>query len=348
MDKNSIPDLYLNKTRRAKRIGLTNTCNETKKDSQPFVKDSSTLTQILCMYLEKEEFEIDSAIEVIKNLKTERLLYSEISNRLFSFAQKDNSDSRNVAIFVSNVDILKEKILNTNNAEYEDIKPIVLKLYDHTQLANHQVSVFKVGQEQFDTYLKNSDYMNKKDSTISAKLDNAVDQMTTKVDSKIESVTSQVVSLVALFTAMSFLVFGGLSSFESIFSNIQDTSLLKLIILSSVWGFAILNTIAIFMFFTSRVVGKSFKISVQNANTLFKQYPYIILSNYTLLSILLFSSWLYMYVKKFGYKLPESYCQASVYLFIGSLFFMIVFLTVLGFILFKKKIRTENSNPAEK
>ncbi len=140
---------------------------------------------------------------------------------------------------------------------------------------------------------------------------------------------------------MSFLVFGGLSSFESIFSNIQETSLLKLIVLSSVWGLAIINTIGIFMFFTSKVVGKSFSKSSAEKDTLYNRYPYITLGNYVLLLIFSTSSLLYLYIKQYGYTWPQSLNQCKFFIILSiSILFIFLFS---GYFVFIKKKKTKTS-----
>lgn len=302
-----------------KRNKTTNISKTPKPANISLSDDPYELTRILCSCLESKQFNAQSAIAIIEVLKTKKLIYSEISNHLFC-ASRDN-----VANFISNIEILKEQVTNSNNPNNQEIEHIVLKLYDHTHLANHQINVFKIGREELDTQLKNSDYLNTE-----------IKSLISKVDERIESVNSQVISLVALFTAMSFLVFGGLSSFESIFSNIQETSLLKLIVLSSVWGIAIINTIGIFMFFTSKVVGKSFNKSSSENDTLYNRYPYITLGNFILLSIFFISSFLYLYIKQFGYNLPPSLKQSIPYI-IGFIGMVIVFGFAVHFIFKKKK-----------
>jgi len=99
-------------------------------------------------------------------------------------------------------------------------------------------------------------------------------------------------------------------------------------------------------FFTSRVVGKSFKVS-ENANTLFRQYPYIVLCNYILLAIFLLSSWLYLYVKKIGYHIPEPIFQRSSCFFVISFLIIVLILAVLGWYLFSKKIVVKQENSPE-
>lgn len=300
------------------------------------VKNSSELTALLCIFLENEKFDFNATIEVIRSLKSEKLIYSEISNHLFVTSKE------NVATFLSNVAKLKEKVFDPNSKEYEDLRHIVLKLYDHTQLANHQVNMFKIGQERFDNQLKSSDFFNEKIESNRETIDSMIKENNNFINQKIDSVNSQVVSLVALFTAMAFLVFGGLSSFESIFSNIQDVSVLKLLMLSSVWGIAILNTIAVFMFFTSRVIGRSFQADPSENNTLFNRYPYLILGNYILLSIFFISSSLYLYIKHKGYKLPDQIiCNETI-----AFAVLFVLLAIIGYCCFfkKPKNKVKNSN----
>lgn len=236
--------------------------------------DEVTLTNILCDSLASDVFNVATAINILEHFKGKRIIYSIVSNRMFTlYDDKAQTSSNAGALFVSNVDKLKDDITCGNDNE---LKKIVMKLYDHTQLAIHQVNMFRLNKDQFENMVKNSDILNQ----------------------KIESVNSQVLSLVALFTAMAFLVFGGLSSFESIFSNIQSVSLPKLIVLAAVWGLGITNIIAVFMFFTSRIIGKSFSVA-KTDDTLFHKYPYLIASNYSLISIFLVFSWVYVFLNEF-------------------------------------------------
>ena len=172
-----------------------------------------------------------------------------------------------------------EKLKNavSEDSRYQDLRPYAIRLYDHAHLALNQINVFKLSKEDFESIISSSETIN----------------------TKMESLSSQVLSLVALFTAMAFLVFGGLSSFESIFSNINNTSTLKLIILSTIWGLGILNTIAVFMFFTSRIIGKSFRQDNRDNATLFQKYPYLILGNYILILIFTVCCSLFFITKNF-------------------------------------------------
>ncbi len=236
--------------------------------------NEETLTNILCstLKIDSNKYNIENSINVLRAFEGKRIIYSVISGFIFSISDKQGH-SNEVADFTTNVDKLKELVLH--NSKYNDIKDKVIRLYDHTQLANNQINVFKLNKDEFENLIATSKTINQ----------------------KFETSNSQSLSLVALFTAMAFLVFGGLSSFESIFSNLEKVSTLKLIVVASVWGLGILNVIAIFMFFMSKVIGKSFRHTDEKGVTLFQKYPYLILGNYVLISIFIFSSSLFLIVK---------------------------------------------------
>lgn len=293
--------------------------NENQKYNNINTDDPFLLTKIICTSLTKssKEYNIESSISILKQLNGRKLIYSEISNYMYSIASdRSGNDGNEMANFTTNVDALKNKVIN--NLNYSDINDVVIKLYDHTQLAIHQINVFRFNKEDFEERVKNSDEINK----------------------KIESVNSQVLSLVALFTAMAFLVFGGLSSLESIFSNIKDISIVKLIVLASLWGLSIINVISIFMFFISRVIGKSFKQDVSENSTLFQRYPYLILGNFILISIFSFSSWLLLFIKKFDYSeslLSKHFWSEKNIIIFLLILIPLIFIAYLYFLFFCKR-----------
>ncbi len=234
------------------------------------------LTILLCKELEKgsQEYDVNESIRALANLKEQRIIYSVISDEMYSMSNKDDQ-SAEIGNFISNIEKLKNAV--SEDSRYQDLRPYAIRLYDHAHLALNQINVFKLSKEDFESIISSSETIN----------------------TKMESLSSQVLSLVALFTAMAFLVFGGLSSFESIFSNINNTSTLKLIILSTIWGLGILNTIAVFMFFTSRIIGKSFRQDNRDNATLFQKYPYLILGNYILILIFTVCCSLFFITKNF-------------------------------------------------
>lgn len=162
-----------------------------KQDNCYVNQDEFEITSLVCAALKTDSSKfndsvIDTVIELLKRLNGRKLIYSVISNQMYTLSSnKSSSDGKEFANFTANVDKLKDTVLK--NEKYKDLHDIIIKLYDHTQLATHQINVFRFNKEEFESMIKNSEEINK----------------------KIESVNSQVLSLVALFTAMAFLVFGG-------------------------------------------------------------------------------------------------------------------------------------------
>ena len=104
---------------------------------------------------------------------------------------------------------------------------------------------------------------------------------------------NQLISLIGIFTALSFIVFGGVSSLEGLFAQIQETHTLKLVLVGSLWGLVLFNLLSIFEYFVSRVSGKNFKYTDEPDASFYQKYPLVLIGNTILLTIFLISSWLY-------------------------------------------------------
>ena len=87
-----------------------------------------------------------------------------------------------------------------------------------------------------------------------------------------------------------FLVFGGVEFLGGVFSKIEDVPVLKLIMIGCIWSLCISNLIYTFMFFVESMI--VYKKEHKQIKYL-KKYPMIIFSNYILIVIFLFSSWVY-------------------------------------------------------
>ena len=159
------------------------------------------------------------------------------------------------------------------DAERERTQKTIIKIWDHVNLARKQYILF---------CHKDEDY------------EKIVDEKMEMAEAKIsKEMNIQLISLVAIFTALSFLVFGGISSLDNIFSGVQDIPIIKLLIIGCIWCFCIMNLIFTFMFFVARIT----KLSVRstddvNANII-KKYPLVWWSNYVIISVLCLGCWLF-------------------------------------------------------
>lgn len=246
--------------------------------------------------------------------KHERILYSSISNYIFGLYGDDLSEEfgdekiGNMQTNITSVfqyaygDKFKSFINSKTEKEkrlLKKIPAITLKLLDHINLACQQCSSLKQTDEE---------YKEKFDKSIVPFKDKLQKEM-----------NAQLLTLVGIFTALSFLLFGGISSLENIFAGIQTTSILKLIILGCIWGLCLVNLIFVFLFCVAKMTNLPFASTNKDGTTIFKKYPIFWWTNYILVSIFIIATILLYFPKnqmlEWIYKkcaeIPALVCFAS-------------------------------------
>lgn len=103
-----------------------------------------------------------------------------------------------------------------------------------------------------------------------------------------KTLTSQLITMVSIFTALSFLVNGGLALTEIITVNL-DVPLSKLLCIVFGGGLVFTNIIFVFLFCISKMTNLSFKSSKRRDANFFQRYPVVCWVNY-LLSFLFLSA----------------------------------------------------------
>ena len=86
----------------------------------------------------------------------------------------------------------------------------------------------------------------------------------------------QFISLIAIFTALSFIVFGGITALDNIFNGMKNFPIFSLLILGSLWGLLICNLVFVFIFFISKLTKLSIKSSEAKIASYVEKYPYIV------------------------------------------------------------------------
>lgn len=195
--------------------------------------------------------------------------YSEISSFLFE------RDEKAIGRFLSNIDSLRSHARKKadEDPEYEDMYLAIEKLWDHAHLAERQAAAFRHGDEDFET--KFEKYITPFEAKFSREMN------------------MQLLSLIAIFTALSFLVFGGISSLDNIFAGAKDIPILKLMIIGSIWSLCISNLVFFFLYFTAKLTKTEIRTSTNTQDNVFKQHFFIIGVNFILLLILAVSCLLY-------------------------------------------------------
>lgn len=201
-----------------------------------------------------------------------RWFYSDITNYLFAIDENDQTT------FFSNL----EEMLKFSHTGYssggekensEELQRMIDKLWDHSNLAQRQKEI-----------------IGKKESDIKRLMELVV---TPQMMEFREKMSKELISLIAIFTALSFIVFGGISSLDNIFDGVVSVPIIQLVIVGCIWGLCMLNLVFVFMFLISKLTGLPMKSDDSPEASLSKKYPFLTWSNFFLLLILTISSWLY-------------------------------------------------------
>ncbi|GAA0816352.1 hypothetical protein [Clostridium tertium] len=302
------------------------------KEEINYLQYTRDIISFMCK--EKNDFEknFNKFLKLIDSNKEVRILYSEISNNIYKII--NDCDLENINI---NLERIKDEIILNkfeNYPEYKCIEKIIIKIYDHFNLAIYQLKKLNTDDENFKKRV--GQVISPINNSNNKKIDKKLTQIDSAIKTEAGNLKNEFIGLIGMFTAMSFLVFGGLEFLGGIFSKIEDVPILKLIMIGSVWSLCISNLIYAFMFFIENIV---IHRKVKNGQPKYlKRYPMIIISNYILVFIFLFSSWGY-YCRKnkidnIIFNLANNY--SMIY------FVMLIILLIASLIFIFKKLKTEN------
>lgn len=262
-----------------------NTLNQ-KPGKTEWDKMSEAMKQLVDLFfLERSIFKSKDPLDILKKYIKEhdRLLYTVLSDAIYeSFIKTEEKE----ALILGNIDYLLdlcnkdiEESSNLNNKKELQNKKIArkvaLKIKDHTNLAIRQYRSLKQTDEEYNRKFK--------------------EQIGVFKEKLTQDITSQLITLVGIFTAIAFVVFGGISSLGSIFSDINKKSIIKLIISSSIWGIAMFNLIFGFLLGISKMTGLN--ISNSNSRDFIKKYLLVFWMNAIMITILVVSLWLHFMFK---------------------------------------------------
>lgn len=167
------------------------------------------------------------------------------------------------------VEIAKTKY--REESDYLSTFKMALKFQDHVNLAIQQKSLVKKTRKEMSQEV---------DSVIAPRIGEITKEM-----------TSQLVGMVAIFTALSFIVFGAISSLEGIMNALGNAtentnSVLPSLIVAIAWAFCVMNLLFCFMYFVIRVTNLPKPVD-ENAKNVVQRYPIVFLTNFILLAAFL-------------------------------------------------------------
>lgn len=179
----------------------------------------------------------------------------------------------------------------------ETTKRILVKLWDHYNLANAQFSDL-VRDGFYETFLKEKEQIQK--------------EYKEQINNEGRKLNRDLIAMVAIFTAMSFLVFGGLSSLSSILSlSIKELPVLTIGVECLVWGICVYNLIYLFMYLVGKLIDK--QITSRDSDKFYKRHAIFLIGNGIIFSALLVTGWLYFIQTDFSGWYTQLYHYMGVY-----------------------------------
>lgn len=180
--------------------------------------------------------------------KYDRFLYSVITSAIL----REKSENK-ITFVMGNIKTIVERI--QRNSSTEDDYPILdselensivtisqnkykllIKLYDHCNLANTQRAVYNQTRQD-----------------ISRLNDDSIKQ---KVGEYEKDITTQLISLVSIFTALAFVIFGSISVLDNLLQNIKDLVIIKTILIADLWLICMSTIFILFTRFICFLTGK--------------------------------------------------------------------------------------------
>lgn len=257
--------------------------DEEKSSIKAIISERETKIAEICskLFQSNADFNVEKTFEEIEKYINdhERFLYSVFSNYVFHVIKEEEEFGN----FNHNIDLLFEHLerIDPNQYgkdDYDQIEKVMFKIYDHVNLAYRQFADLKETEDDFERKFK------KNAAPFETKLT--------------KELNAQLLTLISIFTALAFLIFGGLTSLENLFSN-YTAPLTKIIAIGSVWGFCMINVIFVFLVCISKMTKITFETTSDTEANIFQRYSIVWWTDWILLSICSLSSWLY-YVTKNG------------------------------------------------
>lgn len=234
-----------------------------------------------------EQFKADKAFESLLkyNKEYDRILYSTISNIIYKKYESSGSAELSGTL-LSNIDALvkysespdnihklKDSCKgNTTPKDIDTTRKTVIKIWDHISLASHQYTMLKQTDDDYDRKFKKRIAEYKEEMT--------------------KEMNTQMITMVGIFTALAFLIFGSISSLDGVFENLE-MPLFKILSIGIIWGLCVLNMIFVFLYCIGKMTKLKFKSSDNPDSSVFQKYPIVWCTNLTLIVLLLFTSWGY-------------------------------------------------------
>lgn len=224
-----------------------NTVETATQQTEDVLKKSRWKIKSICraLCLPAGNYEPSKSVISIENYlkeKTnrERILYSEISSFVYGLDTEEQGN------FATNVECLLSYTFEEKNNIQEHICRIVLKIYDHFQLAVHQ-----------------KNFNSETNEVLKAHLGEGIAEANAAIAKSTEKATNaekEYITILGIFASIVLAFVGGLTFSTSVLQNIDAVSIYRLILVIDLLALVIVNAVYFLMKFICHINGKVDKL----------------------------------------------------------------------------------------
>lgn len=229
-------------------------------------------------------YSADSENPILKNLETTSPKSKERNSTSSQNVPKSN-DKESLDIDPSlSQEIQKELSSPMMQLDNTALFLTLLKFKDHLNLAHRQKELFSANG-----------------SAIKNEIDHEINCASSEMT---QQLTNQLVGLIAIFTALSFVVFGGINSLANIFTSLNN-GVLSTLTVSLCWGFCMSNLLFIFLYFILNITNHGAKREyLKRKMNLVQRFPAVFFVNHILLFLLTVCGFL-IFIKHIDVWMPR-------------------------------------------
>lgn len=250
----------LNDKTKKKLESLDKTENKKVSKGRDYIDDSrKKITKIIeSLIIPANKFEPENVIVEIQNYLANnytkgRIIYSEISSLIFGF-----SDDQ-IGCLLTNAEKLLTYAMEKKDLD-ADCHKIIIKLYDHCNLANNQKLMSFSPQNAIEEFITKK--VKESKDTIDNEVKSFQIESKEKMDDfekELKSKEKQYISILGIFASIVLAFVGGLAFSTSVLQNIHLASIYRLLMVVDILALVLTNIIYLLVQFICKINEKTLK-----------------------------------------------------------------------------------------
>lgn len=232
-----------------KKMAGSSDINEVEPKKITIFEEAKNSMEDIFKYLAYEKkFEVGIFVNKVQTHlnKYNRILYSILTPLVYEMKDENIYDAENRLM-----DAYKYCIENNQ----EKRSAIYLKMYDHIELAYNQYSELHTTEEEIRTNTK--PLIKEFDDGLKETIKFSKKEVEDKVNEKVEGVNAQLISIVAIFTGIAFVLFGGVNMSAQLIQEFTKlTQFYSVAAMLCLVGIVFISALFLFVFFMLKLLNK--------------------------------------------------------------------------------------------